>query len=76
MAPSSLAAKLSGILRLWALALALSVLLVAAGERWPGPVPLDQRLVWPLLVLPPLAMAVWLLARWRLPDPDRGESID
>ncbi|MEY4759558.1 MAG: hypothetical protein RLZZ268_1056 [Cyanobacteriota bacterium] len=79
--------KLAGVVRLWALALAISALLVAAGERWPAPLPLQLPLVWGLVWLPPLAMGLWLLARWRLPgvsgvpdpgapDPDRGESID
>jgi hypothetical protein len=79
--------KLAGVVRLWALALAISALLVAAGERWPAPLPLQLPLVWGLVWLPPLAMGLWLLARWRLPgvsgvpdpgapDPDRGDSID
>ena len=70
------ATKLGGVLRLWALALALSALLAAAGERWPSPLPLQPALVWLLLTLPPLALALWLLAHWRLPAPDRGESTD
>jgi hypothetical protein len=76
--------KLAGVVRLWALALAISALLAAAGERWPAPLLLQPPLVWSLVWLPPLGMGLWLLARWRLPgvpdpaapDPDRGESID
>ncbi len=68
--------KLAGVARLWALALAISALLAAAGERWPAPLPLQPTLVWLLVWVPPLAMGLWLVARWRLPDPDRGESSD
>jgi len=68
--------KLAGVARLWALALAISVLLAAAGDRWPSPLPVQPSLVWPLVWLPPLAVGIWLLVRWRLPDPDRGESSD
>ncbi|MEX1324184.1 MAG: hypothetical protein AB1Z21_08370 [Synechococcaceae cyanobacterium] len=53
------------VLRLWALALALSAALAAAGERWPAPLPLDGRLVWALVLGPPLLMALWLAASWR-----------
>jgi hypothetical protein len=68
--------KLGGVLRLWALALALSALLAAAGQRWPAPLPLQPAVVWLLVLLPPLAVGVWLLAHWALPAPDRGESTD
>jgi hypothetical protein len=66
------------VLRLWALALALSALLAAAGERWPAPLAPDARLVGGLVLGPPLLMALWLAATWHLdPEPpagDRGES--
>ena len=76
--------KLGGVARLWALALAISALLAAAGERWPAPLPPQAALVWLLVWLPPLAVGLWLLLRWRLPalpepiapDADRGESSD
>jgi hypothetical protein len=68
--------KLAGVARLWALALAISALLAAAGERWPSPLPQQPTLVWLLVWLPPLATGLWLLARWRLPDHDKGESSD
>ncbi|TVS05682.1 MAG: hypothetical protein EA413_05925 [Cyanobium sp. PLM2.Bin73] len=71
---------LRSVLGLWALALALSAALAAAGARWPTPLAPDGRLVWALVLGPPLLMALWLAASWRLPqDPpggDRGESGD
>jgi hypothetical protein len=66
-------AKLRAVARLWAFALAFSALLAAAGQRWPQPLPIRGDLVAALLVLPPLAMAVLLLARWSLPG-EGGES--
>lgn len=73
---SMVSSTLTGVLRLWSLALALSALLAAAGERWPAPLSVQPLLVWLLVLLPPLAVALWLLAHWSLPDPDRGESTD
>jgi hypothetical protein len=65
--------KLQQVGALWALALAMSVVLVAAGDRWPGPLPIQPSLVAALLLGPPLLMALWLLLRWRLPaDPQGG----
>ncbi|MBM5824225.1 MAG: hypothetical protein FJ054_02455 [Cyanobacteria bacterium M_surface_10_m2_119] len=73
------------VLALWALALALSAGLVAAGERWPEPLVPVGAWVWGLVLVPPLLMALWLLRSWRLEPaasrgqalhPDRGESID
>lgn len=57
----------------WALALAISALLHAAGRHWPEPPPL--RLGWLLLalVLPSLGLGGWLLLQPR-PDGDKGES--
>lgn len=59
----------------WALALAISALLRAAGQHWPEPPPL--RLGWILvaLVLPALTLGCWLLLQ-PVPDGDRGESDD
>jgi ABC-type molybdate transport system permease subunit len=71
---SQKASPLAGVLRVWALALAISAALVAAGERWPQPLPLQQGVVWLLVSLPPLLMGLWLLTHWSLPHPDRGES--
>jgi hypothetical protein len=77
--------KTTAVLRLWALALAISAGLVAAGLRWPQPLQPRGDVVALLLLGPPLVMALWLLSRWRLDpagasgkevDPDRGESID
>ncbi|MEB3275681.1 MAG: hypothetical protein VKM92_01830 [Cyanobacteriota bacterium] len=64
---------LRDLLRFWALSLMLSVLLVAAGERWPQPLPVQPWPVVALVLVPPLAMLVWLALHWSLPD-DGGES--
>ena len=71
---SQKASPLAGVLRVWALALALSAALAAAGERWPQSLPLQQGVVWLLVGLPPLLVGLWLLTHWSLPHPDRGES--
>lgn len=71
---SQKASPLVGVLRVWALALAISAALVAAGERWPQPLPLQQGVVWLLVGLPPLLVGLWLLTHWSVPHPDRGES--
>ena len=55
------------MLRVWSLALALSAVLAAAAERWPEPLPIRPAVVWALVLLPPLAMALVLLAGWSLP---------
>lgn len=65
--------KTRAVLRLWALALAISAVLVAAGERWPEPLQPRGDVIAVLLLALPLAMVLWLLGRWRL---DRGESTD
>lgn len=65
--------KTRTVLRLWALALALSAVLVAAGERWPEPLQPRGDVIALLLFALPLVMVLWLLGRWRL---DRGESGD
>lgn len=57
---------------LWLLALGLSALLVAAGRRWPQPLPLQSGWIWALLLLLPLATLAALLARWSLVE--EGES--
>ena len=65
--------KTRSVMRLWALALAISAVLVAAGERWPEPLQPRGDVIAVLLLALPLAMVLWLLGRWRL---DRGESTD
>jgi hypothetical protein len=60
-------AKLRALLRSWALALAVSAALVAAGDRWPESLAINPPLVWTLVLLPPVLMAVVLVLRWRLP---------
>jgi hypothetical protein len=62
-----IAPKIRQIAWLWALALVLSALLAAAGQRWPTPLPIRGELVAALLLLPPLATALVVLLRWRLP---------
>ena len=70
------AAKLRELLRSWALALAVSAALVAAGDRWPHPLVIRPALVWTLVLLPPAVMAAVLLLRWPLPteEPASGEG--
>jgi len=59
--------KFGPVARLWTLALALSGLLVWAGQRWSSPPPIRADLVLALLLLPPLATVVVVLRRWALP---------
>ena len=54
----------------WALALALSAVPVAAGQCWPRPPAPLPAVVWALLLLPGLAMALLLWARWSLQTPE------
>lgn len=61
------ALKIRQVLQLWSLALAISAALAAAGQRWSDPLPIGDRLVWGLLLLPSLAMVLLLLGRWSLP---------
>jgi len=69
------ALKLQQIGLLWFLALGLSAALVSAGRRWPDSLTPGSGPIWTLLLLPPVAMALWLLGRWTLPDPGQeGES--
>lgn len=60
--------KTQAVLLLWALALAISAGLVAAGLRWPQPLQPRGDVVAVLLLGLPLVMALWLLSRWCL-DP-------
>ena len=68
------------LLLLWSLALALSAAVVAAGQRWPEPIPPDSRWLGLLVLGLPLLMGLALVSRWSLPvtplHPDRGESGD
>ncbi|MEB3297718.1 MAG: hypothetical protein VKL23_09320 [Cyanobacteriota bacterium] len=73
--------KLWNLLVSWALALALSAALGAAGERWPESLVIRPALVWSLVLLPPLLVASLLLLRWRqqagkTPAGEGGESGD
>ena len=62
------------MLRVWSLALALSAVLAAAAERWPEPLPIHPGVVWALVLLPPLAVALVLLATWSLPPQTPAEE--
>ncbi len=73
--PSSSAPKWRQLLLCWALALALSALLVWSGRHWPLPL-LQQawalrqpeaplRLALALVLVPPLLMVALLLLRWQ-----------
>jgi len=58
----------------WLLALGLSALLVAAGRRWPEPLPLRPGWIWALLLLVPLATLALVLSRWSLGDDGESSS--
>ena len=62
------------ILRLWAVSLMVSVVLVAAGQRWPQPLVPDAVMVVGLLLLPPLLTLLWLACNWRLPASPQAET--
>jgi hypothetical protein len=64
--------KLRQLALVWLLALGLSALLVAAGRRWPQPLPLQPAWVWALLLVVPLVTLAALLVRWSLGE--GGES--
>lgn len=71
----NLALKLRQIGLLWFLSLGVSAALVGAGRRWPDSLTPASGPIWTLLLLPPLAMALWLLGRWTLPAPGQeGQS--
>lgn len=67
------AAKLPQLLGIWALALAMSGALVAAGQRWQEPLPLRGDLILALLLVPPLAVVALLMGSWRLDAPTPEE---
>ncbi|MFN6353854.1 MAG: hypothetical protein ACK40D_13400 [Cyanobacteriota bacterium] len=66
--------KLQQLALTWLLALGFSALLVAAGQRWPQPLPIQPISVWAALLLLPLATLLAVLVRWSLPED--GESPD
>jgi hypothetical protein len=59
--------KLQQVALTWLLALGLSALLVAAGQRWPQPLPIRAAWVWAALFGLPLLTLVAVLARWSVP---------
>jgi len=70
--------KLQQLALTWLLALGLSALMVAAGQRWPQPLPIQPGWVWAGLFLLPLFTLVGVLARWPVPQAsaelEEGES--
>jgi hypothetical protein len=66
--------KLQQLALTWLLALGLSALLVAAGQRWPQPLRIQQAWVWTSLFLLPLVTLLAVVARWSVPE--GGESSD
>ena len=68
------AIKAVEILRVWAVALLLSGLMVAAGHRWPAPLTPTPAAIWALLLVPPLLMGFWIARRWgRIQQADPSE---
>jgi len=70
------ATKIRQVLQLWALALVISAVLAAAGQRWVEPLPIRASLVWSLLLLPSLGMVVLLLGSWTLPVGPQANLAD
>ena len=68
------ASKLRQVALLWALALGISALLVAAGHHWPETPPIRPGLALALVLLPPLAMGWWLWRNWRLHPASPGDQ--
>jgi hypothetical protein len=70
--------KLQELALTWLLALGLSALLVAAGQRWPQPLPISAAVVWGALLGLPLLTLVVVLLRWPVlearPSVEGGES--
>ena len=69
-------AKLRQLAWIWGVSLALSAALAGAGARWPDPLPPRADVALALVLLPPLALAAWLLRRrHRSGDGRGGESL-
>jgi hypothetical protein len=70
--------KLQQVALTWLLALGLSALMVAAGQRWPQPLPIRAAWVWAALFGLPLLTLVGVLVGWTVPPPppppEGGES--
>ena len=59
---------------LWLLALALSAVLVLAGQIWPAALKVRADLALLLVLLPPFGMALLLWRRWTLPGLEANRS--
>jgi hypothetical protein len=81
-APAPAARKLAEVGLLWLAALGFSALLRWAGVHWSERLPIEPLMVAALVLLPPLLLALVLLARWpALPEAaqvggEGGESSD
>ena len=64
------------LIRLWALSLMLSTVLVAAGERWPQSLPVHSGVVAALVLGLPLLQLLWLARHWSLPAADGSGTVD
>jgi hypothetical protein len=63
-APAASARKLAEVGLLWLAALGISALLRWAGVHWSERLPIEPLVVAALVLLPPLLLALVLLARW------------
>ena len=63
-APAVSARKLAEVGLLWLAALGTSALLHAAGGHWSERLPIEPLVVAALVLVPPLLLALVLLARW------------
>lgn len=73
MNPST--SKLRQVALVWALALGISALPVAAGRHWMEPLTIRPAVALALVLLPPLLVGVWLGHNWDLsPSSKRDQN--